>query len=271
MLLLVLLLSSLSLHAMDYDEDEIPKSFGNHRGYVSDVADERSKRDVEMVMLEKPKPTGPPLSAKLFNEKLSKEFVFQYQYRFGQTSIEQTINNPSRNDGYTYYTGETLTIKRYQEEQRRFAAYMGRRLTEFHVDNYVKNDPDLKPVYDLKDKVSNLDVNVKSWKVKWKYNFAGPNMDVTFENPYGVDLKIRSEMTGVISAPDEMIYTIGYQVTPRVRVKLLHNTWDGLSQFITTRSMTKSISCSFTASQDTKPQGRTVQQDLLLVGLAWSD
>jgi hypothetical protein len=78
-------------------------------------------------------------------------------------------------------------------------------------------------------------------------------------------------MTGVISSPNEMIFTLGYQLTPRVRVSALHNTWDGLTQLITTRQMTKSISCSLTASQDTKPQGRAVQQDLVLVGLAWSD
>lgn len=271
MLLAVLLFSSLSLHAMEYDEDERPKTFGAHHGYVSDVADERSKRDVEMVMLEKRKDEPPPLSERIFNEKLSKEFVFQYQYRFGQTAIEQSINNPSRSDGYSYYTGETLTLTRYQEEQRNFAAYMGRRLTEFHIDNYAKNDPSLRPVYEMKDKISNLNMNVRKWKVKWKYNFAGPNMDVTFENPYGVEAKVRAEMTGLVSNPDEMVYTLAYPVTPRVRIKLLHNTWDGLSQFITTRQMTKSISMSFTASQDTKRQGRTVQQDLLLVGLAWSD
>ncbi len=100
MLLAVLLFSSLSLHATEYDEDERPKTFGAHHGYVSDVADERSKRDVEMVMLEKRKDEPPPLSERIFNEKLSKEFVFQYQYRFGQTAIEQSINNPSRSDGY---------------------------------------------------------------------------------------------------------------------------------------------------------------------------
>ena len=83
MLLAVLLFSSLSLHAMDYDEDARPEIFGAHHGYVSDVTDERSKRDVEMVMLEKRKDEKPPLAERIFNEKLSKEFVYQYQYRFG--------------------------------------------------------------------------------------------------------------------------------------------------------------------------------------------
>ncbi len=246
-------------------------AFGGHHGYVNDVPEERSKRDIEMVMLEVPKPSGKPLSQVIFNEKLSKDFQSQYQYRFGQTPTEQSINNPSRSDGYTYYTGETLTVQRYQEEQQRFATYMGRKLVEYHVDNYAKNDPALKPVYELKDKVSNVNVKVQKFKVKWKYNFAGPNMDVSIDNPYGFEFKVRAEMSGVISAPTEMIYTLGYQVTKRVRVTGLHNTWDGLTQIITTRQMTNSISCSLTASQDTKPQGRTVQQDLLLVGLAWSN
>ena len=86
LLLTALLFGSLALHAED-DEDA-PKTFGAHHGYVSDVVDERSKRDIEMVMLEKPKDQGPPLAEKIFNEKLSKEFQFQYQYRFGQTTTE---------------------------------------------------------------------------------------------------------------------------------------------------------------------------------------
>jgi len=270
LLLTSLLAGSLALHAMEDDEDR-PKVFGEHHGYVFDVVDERSKRDIEMVMLERQKESPPPLTERIFNEKLSKEFQSQYQYRFGQTTTEQALNNPSRSDGYTYYTGETLTIQRYQEEQRHFATYMGRRLTEFHVDNYAKNDPDLKPVYEMKDKISNVNVNVQKFKFKWKYNFAGPNMDVSIENPYGIEFRARAEMTGVVSSPNEMIYTLGYQLTPRIRVKALHNTWDGLTQLITTRQMTKSISCSLTGSQDTKPQGRAVQQDLILVGLAWSD
>lgn len=269
-LLLTLLLTSAALHAGDGARNSTP-AFGLHHGYVSDVPEERSKRDIEMVMLERSKEPDRPAGQTIVNEKLSKEFQAQYQYRFGQTTSEQSINNPSRSDGYTYYTGETLTVQRYQEEQRRFGMYMGRKLIEFHVDNYAKNDPDLRPVYELKDKISNVNVKVRSYKVKWKYNFAGPNMEVVLDNPYGLELKVRAEMSGVVSAPTEMIYTVGFQVSPRVRVKALHNDWDGLTQLITTRQMTKSISCSLTASQDTKPQGRTVQQDMLLVGLAWSD
>lgn len=268
-LLSSLIFGSLSLHGEEIDDR--PKTFGEHHGYVSDIPDERSKRDIEMVMLERPTDPGPPLTQRIFNEKLSKEFQNQYQYRFGQTTTEQSINNPSRSDGYSYYTGETLTIQRYQEEQRKYATYMARRLVEFHVDNYAKNDPDLKPVYELKDRISNVNVKVQKFKVKWKYNFAGPNMDVSVDNPYGLELKARAEMDGIISSPTEMIYTVGYQFTPRVRATVLHNSWDGLSQIIATRRMTKSISCSITASQDSKPQGRTVQQDLVLVGLAWSD
>lgn len=273
-LLFISLTSSMALHArvLDViDDDQRPQVFGSHQGYLSDVNEERNKRDVEMVMLEQSKDEKPPLREVIFNDKLSKEFQAQYQYRFGQTTTEQSINNPSRMDGYSYYTGETLTIQRYQQEQQHFASYMGRRLTEFHVDNYAKNDRSLRPVYEMKDKISNVNVTVSKFKFKWKYNFSGPNMDFALENPYGLEAKVRAEMTGVISVPSEMVYSLGYQITPRVRIRGLYNSWDGLTQLVTTRQMTKSISCSLTGSTDSRPQGRAVQQDLILVGLAWSD
>ena len=268
-LLSSLIFGSLALHGEDLDER--PKTFGEHYGYVSDIPDERSKRDMEMVMLDRQKDPGPPLSQRIFNDKLTKEFQDQYQFRFGQTTTEQSINSPARMDGYTFHTGESLTIQRYQQEQRNYAAYMARRLVEFHVDHYAKSDPGLKPVYEMKDRISNVNVNVQKFKVKWKYNFAGPNMDVSVNNPYGLEMRVRAEMDGIVSAPTEMIYTLGYQLTKRVRATVLHNSWDGLSQVIATRQMTKSISCSITASQDSRPQGRAVQQDLVLVGFAWSE
>jgi len=266
----VLVFSSMALHARDRG-GERPLTFGEHHGYLFDVTGERNKRDIEMVMLEKPKDLGPPLTEVIFNEKLSKEFQAQYQYRFGQTTTEQAINNPTRSEGYTYYTGENLTIQRYQEEQQNFAEYMSRRLIEFHVDNWAKNDPDFRPVYEVKDRISNVNVDVAKYKFKWKYNFAGPHMDLMVENPYDVEVKVRAEMSGVISSPTETIYSLGYQVTQRVRLQALHKQQDGLYQLIASRRMSKRISCSLTGSTDKRREGPTVQQDLILVGLSWSE
>lgn len=269
-LLLTLFLPFSALHASD-DEEDRPEVFGKHHGYVFDVEEERNKRDIEMVMLEKPKHDEKPATDVIFNEKLTKEFQQQYKYRFGQTSAEQIFNSPSRSDGYSYYTGVTVGIQEYQKYQQQFAEYMSRRLIEFHVDDWAKKDPDFRPVYELKDKVSSLNVDVKSYKFKWKYNFSGPHMDFSLENPYGVDTKVRVEMNGIVSAPDEIIYSLGFPVSPRVYVQAVHKQEDGIYQLIGTRRLTKSISTSLTCMTDQSDKGESVKQDLYLVGLSWSD
>jgi hypothetical protein len=258
-------------HAGEADAEDAQPVYGAHYGYTSDVVAEKDKRDIEMVMLEEPKKKSKPLTEVIFNDKLSREFQQQYKYRFGQTQAEQVINSPGRSDEYTYYSSQNVTIQEYQKYQRQFAEYMGRRLVEFHFDNWAKNDPSFRPVYELKDRVSNLNVKVKKYKVKWKYNFAGPSMDVSVENPYHIEANLRAEMTGVISSPSEMIYSLGYPVSPRVKVAALYKQTDGLYQLVCTRVMTKHISTSLTGSIDARAEGPTVQQNLILVGFSWSE
>lgn len=248
-----------------------PPVFGAHYGYTADVKEERDRREIEMVLLDTP-PEPPAPKQVLVNEKLSKEFQDQYRYRFGQTQTEQVLNSPSRDESYTYFTGENLTIKEYIKYQRQFAEYMGRRLTEYHVDNWAQHDPQFRPVYQLKDRVGHFDLAVrKDYNFKWKYNFAGPNMEVTVENPYKVDFKIRMEMSGIISKPNEFIYTAGYAVNPRITVSGIYKQTDGLYQLVVSRRMNRHIITSITGSLDTLPAGPTVQQNLLLVGFSWSE
>lgn len=252
-------------------DDSREEVYGEHYGYLFEVQEERNKRDLEMVMLEQPKPPPKPLQEKIFDEKLSKEFQQQYQYRFGQSQAEQVLNSVTRSDGYTYYSGQNVTVAQYQLYQQQFAEYMGRRLVEYHVDNWVRNDPQLRPVYELKEKVSNVNVPLrKGYKFKWKYNFAGPNMEFKLENPYDVDVRMRYEMVGVVSTPTEVIYSLGYQLTRKVYMSLYHTQEDGVYQITFSRPLTRQWSTSITYSTDTNNSGATVNQELILLGFSWS-
>lgn len=264
----------IALHSQVLLAQELPGSpvFGAHHGYVSDVANEKSKKDIELVLLEQPR--DPPSKSKtvLVNDKLSREFKTQYEYRFGQTQAEQVINSPGQFDEYSYYTDKNITLKQYRRYQQNFAEYMTRRLSEYHIDNWAKNDPSIKPMYQFKDKISNLDMQVKKgYKVKWKYNFSGPSMDLELDNPYEIDSKVRVDMSGILSSPKEVIYSLGYQVNPRVHAAFLHKTADGIYQVVASRQLNKVLSASVTASKDTRKEGTNVQQDLFLLGLSWSN
>lgn len=255
--------------AMPCAADEV---FGAHYGYTFDVETEKNKREVEMVMLARPPDPPKHVGEGIVNEKLSREFKQQYEYRFGQTTAEQVLNSPGRTDEYVYYTGQNVGIVEYTKYQRQFAEYMGRRLVEYHVDQWFKTDPTLRPIYELKDKLSNLDVQVKKgYKIKFKYNFAGPSFDATVDNPYDVDARVHMDMSGIVSSPVELIYSLGGQVSSRIHVAALYKQIDGIYQLVLTRRMTRQISTSITGSIDALAAGPTVQQNLVLVGFSWSE
>jgi len=271
-MLFALLMASCLAARADVFEDEEKRFYGEHHGYLFDVKEERNRREIEMVMLEKPKPVSKPLSDVIFNEKLSREFQNQYERRFGSTQAEQILNTPSRSDEYTFSTGQNVTVTEHQKKQQSFGEYMARKLIEFHVDDWAKNDPDFRPVYQVKERVSNVNVQVrKGYKFKWKYNLAGPNMEFTLDNPYDIETKVRVDMSGVVSAPDETTYILGYPVTNKVKVSALYKEQDGLYQLVTTRRLTKHLSTSLTGSTDTREEGSSVKQDLILVGFSWSE
>lgn len=254
------------------EDGEVRPVFGAHHGYLDDVNEEKTKREMEMVMLPKPKDTRPPLDKVIFNEKLTKEFQAQYQYRFGTSQAEQTINTATRDGEFTYYNRPSITIQEYRTQQKKFGDYMNRRLTEYHVDAWAKNDPDFRPVYKMKDKISNLDVQVKKgYKMKWKYNFAGPSMEVVVENPYDIETKVQAMMNGVLSKPNEMIYSVGYKLTPRVKVETLYREVHTLQQLVISRRMTRHITLSLTGSNGELPTYPDVKQTMTLVGVAYSE
>lgn len=251
-------------------EDRVSE-FGVHHGYLFDVGEERNRRDVEMVMLDQPRDNRPPLRDVIFNEKLSKEFQEQYRYRFGRSEAEQVLNTQARFDGYTFHSGENVTVQEYQKRQRGFGEFMMRRLGEYHIDQWVKKDPSLRPIHTAKERVSNLNVKMKrGYNLKWKYNLSGPHMEFRVENPYGVDAQVRMEMKGVLSAPVETMYSLGYPVNNRVRLSALHKDYDQLYQVSVGRVLAPGMWGSLTYSTDASDKGDTIKQDLILIGFHWS-
>jgi hypothetical protein len=251
-------------------EEQPRPVYGAHPGYLFDVDNEKNRREVEMVMLEQPKDKPKPLKEVIFNEKLSKEFQDQYRIKFGQTYAEQIVNSPSR-DGDYQYSGRTVSVQDYMKYQRQFGEYMGRRLTEFHVDNWFKNDPQLRPVYELKDKFSNLNVEFKkSYKLVWKYNLSGPSMEASLENPYDIQTRVQVLMSGLVSKPTNVIYTLGYKFTPRVSSQALYRDLEHLYQLVCSRQMSKHIIMSITGSSGFIPDiPDRIYQNLILLGFAY--
>jgi len=247
--------------------------YGAHPGYVSDVQKELHTIDTEVVLIDKPLEPASE-NSEFMTERLSNEFRDQFKYKFGVTEMQQSMNSPGRSGEALYYTGKTVSLKEYQLEQRHFGEYMSRRLMEYHVDRWAKANPSIKPVYELKDKMTNLNMEVKKgYKMKVKYSLSGGNLDFNLDNPYDLEARVRLEMgTNFLSTKtQETIISFGSQITPLWSVNTLIRFYDGVVQVVGTRKITPALSTSITGLTDSKEAGPNQQENLILVGFTYTN
>lgn len=244
---------------------------GARPGYVFDVEGERNQKDVELVLIDPP-PPEPTLKQKIFDEKLTKDIRTEYQYRFGTTAMEQTINAPQNREDSYYYKGDTtVTADKYQEYQHSFAEYVGRKVTENQVDKFFNSDSDLKPIYQYKDKLSNFTMKTDNgYKVKWHYNLSGNTAEMELENPYKVFTKVTVRFLAWSPKTQEEILEMGYNINKQWSVSSNYKCYDGFFQATVSRKLTSTVSTSLTGITTAGNAGDSVPQTMGLIGISWS-
>jgi hypothetical protein len=245
----------------------------SNEGYLSttqSVENERYEEISDLPLIAPPPPTGPDLRSRIFNNQLSKEFRESYEDKFGRTAAERTYYAPNK---YTYFD-DPYTLNGTPEDisgqRRAFGEYMIRRLLEYHVDNYAKNDPGVKPLWEAKEKLSNIKAEVQRMKFDARYDFAGNTLDVREEGPY-FNSKLTFQMGG--GSPGgvgETIFSVSRGLTPTVGLEGRYYFTDGVISWITSKSLTPQLSSTFTVSTFTKPVGTTVRESLYLAGLSYT-
>lgn len=198
------------------------RDYRPHAGYLDEDATvaEREAVESDLVMIAQ-LPTEPSLNERLFNEKLSREFRDRYEQKFGRTDAERIYYSPNRNTYYNdmYYRGSPQELT---DERRRFGDYMIKRLAEYHVEDYMKNDPRGKVLYTIKERVSNVGVSVQKFRFDARYEIAGNTFDLIVKNPYLDNSRVRLQMNQGSFGPgpiQETIVTIGKNVTPTISVE----------------------------------------------------
>ncbi len=153
-------------------------------GYLMDVENEVSNDPVELVLVDKPDSlNGPNFNEKVFNHELSQEFIFKYQQIFGRTEQEENYYLINR-QGYFVSAG-VLTSSQLDTARREFAQYMAKRLAEYHSDNALKTDPQFKKIYEIKQAVSNVNLQVsESTKFDMTYSFVGGTSSVKMTHAF---------------------------------------------------------------------------------------
>lgn len=242
-------------------------------GYLDSVTEERNERVVEMLIV--PKPTAvPSLRDRIFDDRLTKEFQSQYELKFGQTEAQRNINSPGRFDEYEYSTGKFVSIEEDHENRKKFGEFMFRRLSEHHVDLYARSNPDVRPVYELKERLANVNVQVKKgYKIRMRYSYSGNYATFRVENPYEVETNVTLQMNPSGFGPSEVeetIYNLGYPITKEVKISSQYAVSDGIVSLITTKKLSETTTTSLTGSTYTHDGGTSIRQDLLLLGITWN-
>lgn len=261
-----------------------------HSGYTDNVIEEKEEKIEEIVFFpKKPQINEVNLQDRIFDDKLTKEFKTRYEDLFGRTGAEQITFAPNRYGEYEFAGGLSVTFEQDLENRRIFAEYMFRRLTEYHIDQTLKNNKRTKPIYELKDRVSRIDLEVrKGYKIKFKYSFSGNFLDLTVDNPYEINSRVRMEMDPSQSVPGEVLnYIIAADkdVRPRINLAAFYETIKNQFQFVLTRTLQNSMAVSFTAQKalgggragigaqllSVEEQRFLAPQDLVLIGISWTN
>lgn len=241
-------------------------------GYVSDVKAERTQRFQEVYMYI-PASRERSLQEEIFNP-LSKEFKDKYREKFGQTDTESIIYQPTKFSTFDENRGAVLKIEQDNDQRRVFAEYMTKRLMEYHLDNYMKTQPQMKPLMEIKAQVQNVKVEVnESFRMNMQYNFAGNSADFIVDNPW-CETKISLEMDPGSLGPSETEETriwINKNLNKQLRLNTNTTLTDGIAYAEIVRRFERlNFSALSGISTAFKEGGTSTRETRFLVGFSHS-
>ncbi len=159
----------------------------HHPGYLDDVENEKYLKVVEFILPPEEQKLTIDLNRLIFTEEFSKDMLSRYHRQFGYTESQITFEAPNRFQEFTSYDGTRVTLEEDVKRKRKFGEYMLRKLTEYHVDEYLEGNSNTKTLYTIKQQLSNASVGVGGgFKLRAKYSLSGKELKLRLKNPYGI-------------------------------------------------------------------------------------
>jgi hypothetical protein len=244
-------------------------------GYTQKIKTERESKYEEItIFVPQYVLTHENLNDKLFNFELSKEIKSKYILQFGTVDTDAFIYKDSRyaemsDDNRRGIVAEKASI----DAREAFAQYMVKRLTEFHLDRFIKEDPKMRHVYEVKEKISNVKVEInKETKFNLQYSLAGNTLDFNLTNPY-LDSRYISYMNPSNFGPTSPIENrllLGKQIYPQLRINLYAAEFDGIITGEIVRNFKYNVTGSFVSSTWFKTGGMSPRETRTAVNVSSS-
>ena len=242
-------------------------------GYVADVQLEKNESFYEIFLFQEPPPKVTPLRDVIFNPELSREFREKYRDKFGSVDTDSLNYTRTDYDRLDLNKAYLRDVETQNDERRSFADYMIKRLFEWHLDNYVKSEPAMRPVYEAKQKLQKIEVKVnKETKLDMKYSLAGNTFDIDVINPYlDSRLMIQMDPGSIGPAPiQEEKLVLGKPLTTSLRVENTTYDHEGRSRLALIKTHRNRITTNYEISAAYKGGGNTPRDSRVAWGLGYS-
>lgn len=240
-------------------------------GYTQDVEQERKRKFMEVYLFLEPTPRKANVSDAIWNPQLSKEFKEKYRETFGQADLDALAYQTGRFIQQGHSANNYELQEKESAERRLFGEYMTKRLTEWHVDNYFKTDPTMRPVYEAKEKLSKVEVKVnQETKLNAQYSLADNTLDVIVDNPY-VESRLALEMDPSSFGPsqiEENRLWLEKQLDTKNRVNTATAFTDGIIFVEHVRQWNDKFKTNLAFQNYFRNSGKTTRETKYLVGFA---
>jgi hypothetical protein len=265
-LLVSVLMGSDSLAGAVDRRDQAP------RGYTQNVTEEREQDYYEIYLIPPYRESTADYRGKVFNHQLTTEFRAKYVEKFGYidaNSLNYSANKFTQFDENRPVSGvETLN-----RDRRAYGEYMMRRLGEWHLDNFVKSEPSVRPLYEAKERLSNVQVEVgKQTKAKMSYSVSDNSAELVLENPY-CDSKLRIEMDPKTFGPGPVLENrlyVGKSLSKKYYLNSYLADKDGIGSLELQKTITPTFGTAITISQPFRSEGLSVRETRVGAGLSHS-
>jgi hypothetical protein len=246
----------------------------DHPGYLTEVEDPNSiDTPIALFVPRVAREHQADVEVDIFDRRLKKEFQERYEQAFGRTSVEQ-IMNVSNDQGYYHQTlGFNGSIHEANEKQKDLGNFILRRFTEHNIDSYMRTSKRTKSVWELKEKISRVEVQVAPGvKLNSNYSLSGNYFDMKFENNY---LKTRAliNMDTAVVGPSKVETTtifLGKQLTRSFKLETNYIIEEKIWKIIAAKTLRNGIHLTLTGSPDLDEKTVREEDDFIMGGFAMS-
>ncbi len=242
----------------------------NHPGYIDDVRQERDDPSHEVVILPLAEINSPLLMEQIVPDQLSKSFVKEYRNRFGYTEYEQIAVESNRFADIGESEGRLTPVNEYITKQESFGRYMMAKLADYHVNYYLKHSSNTRKIYEVKQKLSNIEVKTESgYKYKLAYDIASNRLELKMQRDKEV---FHRSIDTTLSSSRATTVRLGYDISKTVTVKTDYAIEPEVLTLQGKKALTAALATTLTGQSFRKDQSPdTPKQDRVLIGLSWND